>query len=199
MRCVRPPHPRPWGACQVWGRLKRASGEVFWLAWSSSPVRSLLLALLLASGCAGRPPPSPSGETVLHPEPPPGPLETCRQDFSGLWRHSEDDGFLYLAQDDGGVLTLKALRTAKDGGSQSSEVVLVRSPGNFVGAVGLARLQGDAGCAALFPAEVVSCADAGLVVATVDKLRVDGQCRPVGAPAERRLHRLVRVAPDGGS
>jgi hypothetical protein len=162
-------------------------------------VRTLLLALLLASGCAGQPAPSPLGETALHPEPPPGPLDACRQDFSGLWRHSEDDGFLYLAQDDGGVLTLKALRTGKDGGSQASNVVLVRSPGNFVGVVGLANLQSDAGCAALFPAEVVSCADAGLVVATVDKLRVDGQCRPVGAPAERRLHRLLRVVSDAGS
>jgi hypothetical protein len=97
------------------------------------------------------------------------------------------------------VLLLKALRRAQDGGLNSSEVVLVRSPGSFVGAVGMARSQGDGGCAALFPAEVVSCADAGLVVATVDKLRVDSQCRPVGEPAERRLHRLVRVAPDGGS
>jgi hypothetical protein len=126
-------------------------------------------------------------------------MDACRQDFSGLWRHSEDDGFLYLAEDDGGVLLLKALRRATDGGLHSTEVVLVRSPGSFVGAVGVARPQGDGGCAALFPAEVVSCADAGLVVATVDKLRVDSQCRPVGEPAERRLHRLVRVAPDGGS
>jgi hypothetical protein len=162
-------------------------------------VRSLLLALLLASGCAERPPPTPPGEGALHPGPAPSPLDACRQDFSGLWRHSEDDGFLYRAQDDGGVLLLKAVRTAKDGGSQSSEVVLVRSPGNFVGTVGVARLEGDAGCAAFFPAEVVSCADAGLVVATVDRMRVDGQCRPVGEPAVQRLHRLVRVAPDAGS
>jgi hypothetical protein len=97
------------------------------------------------------------------------------------------------------VLVLKAVRTMPDGGSQVSQVVLVRSPGNFVGVVGVGRVQGDAGCAALFPAEVVSCADAGLVVATVDRLRVDGQCRPVGEPAARRLHHLVRVAPDAGS
>jgi hypothetical protein len=160
-------------------------------------VRSPLLALL-ACGCAVRPPPTQPEGVALHAEPP-SPLDGCRQDFSGLWRHSEDDGFLYVAQDDGGVLSLKTVRTAKDAGSQSSEVVLVRSPGNFVGAVGVARLQGDAGCAALFPAEVVSCTDAGLVVATVDRLRVDGQCRPVGEPAARRLHRLVRVAPDAGS
>jgi hypothetical protein len=115
-----------------------------------------------------------------------------------LWRHTEDDGFRYLARDDGGVLLLEAVRTATDGGSSSSQVVLVRSPGNFVGAVGLAHVQGDAGCAVLFPAEVVSCADGGLVVATVDRLRVDGQCRTLEQPTARRLHRLVRVAPDGG-
>ncbi len=161
-------------------------------------MRSLRVALLLVCGCAVQPAAPPPVDVVPHSEPPPSPLEACRQDFSGLWRHSQDDGFLYLAEDDGGVLVLKSLRRTKDGGMQSSEVVLVRAPGSFVGAVGLARPQGDAGCAALFPAEVVSCADGGLVVATVDKLRVDGECRPVGAPAERRLHRLVRVAPDGG-
>jgi hypothetical protein len=127
------------------------------------------------------------------------PPDACRADLSGLWRHSEDDGFRYLARDDGGVLSLTAVRTAKDGGSASSEVVLVRSPGNFIGVVGMARLTGDAGCAVLFPAEVVSCADGGLVVATVDRLRVDVQCRTLEQPTVRRLHRLVRVAPDAGS
>src|SRR5277367_3315652 len=106
--CVRPAHPAP-RASQMWGRVKRGrKGSV--LASVGFSVRTLLLALLLASGCAGRPPPSPAGEAALHLEPPPGPLDACRQDLSGLWRHSEDDGFLYLAQDDGGVLTLKALR-----------------------------------------------------------------------------------------
>jgi len=82
----------------------------------------------------------------------------------------------------------------------SSEVVLVRSPGNFVGAVGVARLQGDAGCAALFPAEIVSCPDGGLLVSTVDALRVDGRCRALEQPkAAPRLHRLIRVAPDAGA
>ncbi len=127
------------------------------------------------------------------------PLEGCQTDFSGLWRHSEEDAFRYLARDDGGVLTLVAQRTAADGGTQSSEVVLVRSSGGFVGAVGVARLQGDAGCAALFPAEVVSCADGGLVVSTVDRLRVDARCRVLEPAAVPRLHQLVRVPADAGA
>ena len=162
-------------------------------------MRPFLLTLLVALGCAVRPPAPPFTEGTSQPKAPAGPLDACRQDFSGLWRHSEDDGFMYIARDDGGVLLLQAVRTSKDGGSQTSEVVLVRSAGSFVGAVGVARLHGDGGCAALFPAEVVSCADAGLLLATVDRLRVDAQCRPVGDPPEQRLHRLVRVAPDAGS
>jgi hypothetical protein len=162
-------------------------------------LRPLLLALLVLSGCAAPPPAAPSADEALRVEASTSPPAACRADLSGLWRHSEDDGFRYLARDDGGVLLLKAVRTAKDGGSVSSEVVLVRSPGNFVGALGVVRLQGDAGCAALFPAEVVSCADGGLVVATVDRLRVDAQCRTLEQPTGRRLHRLVRVAPDAGS
>ena len=145
-----------------------------------------------------RPPPVPPAEAAPPAQPRPSPLAGCDADFSGLWRHSEDDGFRYLASDDGGVLTLESFRTGLDGGARSSEVVLVRAPGSFVGAVGVAHLQADAGCAALFPVEVVSCADAGLVVATVDRLRVDAQCRPLEAPTVRRLHRLVRVAADAG-
>lgn len=161
-------------------------------------MRPFTLALLLALGCAAPPVPTlpPNGE--VHAPAQPNPLDACQEDLSGLWRHSEDDGFRYLARDDGGVLVLLAQRTASDGGLQSSEVVLVRSPGNFVGAVGVARIHGDGGCAALFPAEVVSCADAGLVVSTIDQLRVDGSCRPLEPAAIPRLHRLVRVTPDAG-
>jgi hypothetical protein len=162
-------------------------------------VRPLPLALLLATGCAARPPAVPSEDEAIRAQPSPSPPDACRADFSGLWRHSEDDGFRYLARDDGGVLLLEAIHTGRDGGTASSQVVLVRSPGNFVGAVGVARVSGDAGCAALFPAEVVSCADGGLVVATVDRLRVDVQCRTLEQPAQRRMHRLVRVAADAGS
>jgi hypothetical protein len=154
--------------------------------------------VLLVFGCAAPPPPAPAPAVEVR-SPEPSPLDACRGDFSGLWRHSEDDGFRYLARDDGGVLILDAQRRLGDGGVQSSQVVLVRSVGNFVGAVGVARLRGDAGCAALFPAEVVACADGGLVVATIDRLRVDASCRALEQqPGGRRLHRLVRVTPDAG-
>ncbi len=118
-------------------------------------------------------------------------------DLSGVWRHSEDDRFRYLARDDGGVVILEVQHAWADGGTETSQLVLVRSPGSFVGAVGVGRLQGDAGCVALFAAEVVSCADAGLVVSTVERMRVDGACRPV-EPGVHRLHRLVRVPADAG-
>jgi hypothetical protein len=131
-------------------------------------------------------------------EPPPALLDACATNLSGLWRHSDDDSFRYLARDDGGVLILESVRTGRDGGSHSSEVVLVRTPGHFVGAVGVARVRADAGCAALFPVEVVSCADAGLWVSTVDRERVDAECRLLGQPASRHVHHLVRVAPDAG-
>jgi hypothetical protein len=160
--------------------------------------RRWALVLVLASGCAAPPPPVTQPVAEARAPPPPSPLDGCQANLSGLWRHSEDDGFRYRAHDDGGVLVLLSERTASDGGVQSSEVVLVRSEGNFVGAVGAARVHGDAGCAALFPAEVVSCADGGLVVATVDRLRVDGSCRPLEPVAPPRLHRLLRVDPDAG-
>jgi hypothetical protein len=161
-------------------------------------LRPLPLALLVL-GCAAPPAPAPSREAALPVQSQLGPLEACQGNLSGLWRHSEDDGFRYVARDDGGVLVLQASRARADGGTQTSEVVLVRSPGNFVGAVGAARIPGDGGCAALFPAEVVSCADAGLLVATVDRLRVDANCHTLEPAAPRRLHRLVRVSPDAGA
>ncbi len=158
-------------------------------------MRPWVLLLLWACGCAA--PPAPPPEPPARPAPPPSPLAGCPADLSGVWRHSEDDSFRYLARDDGGVLLLEVHHVAADGGTEASQLVLVRSPGSFVGAVGVARFNGDAGCAALFPAEVVSCADAGLVVYTVQRLRVDGACRPV-EPGVHRLHRLVRVPPDAG-
>jgi len=161
-------------------------------------VHSLAVLLLLALGCAAPPAPPAPVQAEATAATVPSPLDGCQANLSGLWRHSEDDGFRYRAQDDGGVLVLLVQRTLPDGGTQSSEVVLVRSPGNFVGAVGAPRLEGDGGCAALFPAEVVSCSDAGLVVATVDRLRVDGSCRPLEPRPAPRRHRLLRISPDAG-
>ena len=151
------------------------------------------LALLV---CACAAPPAPAPEPPARPASAPSPTDACPSDLSGLWRHGEDDSFRYLARDDGGVLTLQVTHTT-DAGAQQSELVLVRAPGSFLGAVGLARMLPDGGCAALFPAEIVSCADGGLVVSTVERLRVDGAWRPV-EPGVYHLHRLVRVTADAG-
>jgi len=161
-----------------------------------------LLPLTLLLGCAA-PAPASEGPGVLSPAPLPRPdsgpaaEDECAADLSGLWRHAEDDGFRYRARDDGGTLVVVILRTDA-GAVPSASLVLQRSTGGFVGAVALARPGTDGGCVALFPAEVVSCADAGLVVATVPRLRVDGACRPLDETTARVRHLLVRVAPDAG-
>lgn len=162
----------------------------------------LLLPLSLLIACAA-PVPASEPPALLSPAPPPGPdsgaaaEDACAADLSGLWRHAVDDGFRYRARDDGGTLVVAILRTDA-GAAPSASLVLQRSPGGFVGAVALARPGVDGGCVALFPAEVVSCADAGLEVATVPRLRVDGACRPLDEMQARVRHRLVRVAPDAG-
>jgi hypothetical protein len=150
-----------------------------------------LLSLAVLASCAS---PAPAPE----PTPAPSQLDACPTDLSGAWGHAEDDGFRYQARDDGGVLVLEVRRTPSDGGLEPrAELVLHRSAAGFVGAVSVPRPSADGGCVARFPAEVVSCADGGLVVATVARLRVDGACQPIGNP-ERRVHRLVRLAPDAG-
>ena len=151
--------------------------------------------LFLLAGCAAAPAPAP--EPPARPAAVPSPLEGCPRDFTGLWRHSEDEGYRYLARDDGGVVVLEVRHALADGGLERSELVLVRSPSSFLGAVAVARMHADAGCAAFFPVDVVNCADGGLVLSTVERLRVDGDCRAV-APGVYHQHRLVRVTPDGG-
>jgi hypothetical protein len=159
------------------------------------PVRPALLLLALALACAA---PAPTPAPIVLTPPAPTPHDACRDDLSGLWRQAGEDGFRYQATDDGGVLLLEARRDPGDGGAVSSaSLFLQRSLGGFVGAVGAPRLSADGGCVALFPAEVVSCADGGLVLATVDRMRVDAACRPV-APGARTLHRLERVVSDAG-
>jgi hypothetical protein len=154
-------------------------------------VHPALVSLALVAGCASPPP----------PEPTPGPsrLDECQRDLSGTWWHAEDEGFRYQARDDGGVLELELQRLTGDGGVETrAELVLHRSPAGFVGAVSVPRPSADGGCVARFAAEVVSCADAGLVVSTVARLRVNAACQPVGNPAGTSLQRLVRLAPDAG-
>jgi len=164
--------------------------------------RSSMCLLWGLLACAA-PAPASEGPGVLSPAPLPRPdsgpaaADACAADLSGLWRHAEDDGFRYRARDDGGTLVLSVLR-ADAGPGPSTALVLQRSAGGFVGAVALARLSADGGCVALFPAEVVSCADAGLEVATVPRLRVDDACRPLEASPARVRHVLLRVLSDAG-
>jgi len=152
----------------------------------------LLVALAAASGAASGPP----AERPASPQRR-GLPDGCSADLSGLWRHAEDDRYLYRAQDDGGTLTVAILR-ADAGPAPAAALVLQRSSGGFVGAVAVARPSADGGCVAFFPAEVVSCADGGLDVSTVPRLRLDPACRPSEAVPPPVVHRLVRLPGDGG-
>jgi hypothetical protein len=49
------------------------------------------------------------------------------------------------------------------------------------------------------PVELTGCPDGGLLLKTVERVRVDGQCVPVDAsPPETRSYLLVREMPDAG-
>ncbi len=163
-------------------------------------MRPLAFLLLLAACAAPPAPPAPLAPATAPPTlpaPAPSPLEGCPKDFTGLWRHSQDDGYRYLARDDGGVVVLDVRHAVADGGFETAQLVLVRSPSSFLGAVAVAHMHADAGCVAFFPVEVVQCADGGVVLSTVERLRVDADCRAV-APGVYHQHRLVRVTQDGG-
>jgi hypothetical protein len=157
--------------------------------------RSSLL-LLAVVGCASPPPPPPPPSPVLAL--PPG----CTSDLGGAWVLAGDSTWRYQGTDDGGTLVLALERRWPDGGTppgpSSTQVVLRRAPTGFAGETRAPR-GGPSGplCDALIPVEVTDCADGGLTLRTVDRLRVDGRCAPVdAAPGERRTHVLLR--PDGG-
>jgi hypothetical protein len=55
------------------------------------------------------------------------------------------------------------------------------------------------GCEASLPVELSGCPDGGLLLKTVERVRVDEQCAAVdAAPPEMRNYLLVRSTPDGG-
>jgi hypothetical protein len=55
------------------------------------------------------------------------------------------------------------------------------------------------GCEASLPVELTGCPDGGLLLKSVERIRVDGQCTPVDAsPPETRSYLLVREMPDAG-
>jgi len=152
--------------------------------------------LLVVVACAPAPPSPPQeGPTLALP---PG----CAQDLGGRWILSGDPTWRYQGTDDGGTLVLAVERRWPDGGTppgpSSTQVVLRRTAAGFAGETRAPR-GGPTGplCDALIPVEVADCSDGGLILRTVDRMRVDGRCAPVDpAPGERRTHLLVR--PDGG-
>jgi hypothetical protein len=159
----------------------------------------LVVACALVLGCAA--PSTPRPPETLTPPVPPG----CLADLGGPWVLVTDPSWSYRGTDDGGTLILAVERHWPDGGTppgpSSAQVVLRRSASGFAGETRAPRM-GSAGpaCEASIPVEVTSCADGGLILRTVDRLRVDGRCAPVdAAPSDRRTHVLGRPEADAGA
>src|SRR5260221_6965186 len=74
----------------------------------------------------------PVVEKKLEPPPPP-PIRIppgCEADQSGVWVHSQNATFSYLARDDGGTLELDLDRKSDDAGVR---IVVTRGPEGFLG------------------------------------------------------------------
>jgi hypothetical protein len=161
-------------------------------------MRTPTLLLLGCLGCAASPPPAPATSALAVPA-------GCEQDLAGTWRLSTDPSWTYRASDDGGTVVLAVERHWADGGTpagtSSAQVVLRRAAAGFVGETRAPRTgPGGPSCEASLPVEVAGCPDGGLLLRTVDRLRVDQRCAPVdAAPSERRVHLLVREKTDGGN
>ena len=154
------------------------------------------LALLLA--CAA--PPAPPPTTPLTRALPEG----CQDDFAGRWVLASDPSWSYRASDDGGTVVLDVERRWADAGTtertSSARVVLRRTPTGLSGETRAPRMGPTGpGCEANLPVELTGCPDGGLLLKSVERVRVDGQCAPVdAAPPETRTYLLVRGPPDGG-
>jgi len=155
------------------------------------------VALLLVA-CPAPPPPQPvvSAARALP--------DGCQDDFAGRWVLASDPSWSYRASDDGGTVVLDVERRWADGGTpqraSSARVVLRRTPAGLVGETRAPRMgPSGPGCEAILPVELTGCPDGGLLLRTVERVRVDGQCTPVDAsPPETRTFLLVRAAPDAG-
>jgi len=116
-----------------------------------------------------------------------------------------DRSWSYRATDDGGTVVLDVERRWADGGTperaSSARVVLRRTPGGLVGETRVPRMgSAGPGCEASLPVELTSCPDAGLMLRTVERMRVDGRCAAVDAsPPETRTYLLLRAPPDAGT
>ncbi len=164
------------------GRMLRASG-----------------ALALLAACAAPPPPPVETAPAARALP-----EGCGDDFAGQWVLASDPSWAYRATDDGGTVVLDVERHWADGGTparaSSARVVLRRTPAGLTGEARAPRMgPSGPGCEASLPVQLVGCPDGGLLMRTVDRMRVDGRCAAVdAAPPETRSYLLLRAAADAG-
>ena len=155
-------------------------------------------ALALLAACATPPPPPPATPSVRALP------EGCGNDFAGRWALDSDPSWSYRASDDGGTVVLDVERRWADGGTperaSSARVVLRRSPNGLTGETRVPRMgPAGPGCEASLPVEVTGCPDGGLLLRTVERIRVAGRCAAVDAsPPETRTYLLVRAPPDAG-
>ncbi len=162
---------------------------------SPSEMRSLVVALALVSLACGRrtpqlPTSTPSGPTAgpsipgtaaLESDagPPSAPIGVprgCEVNLSGRYHLLGKGSARYAATDDGVHLMLRSL--GEDAGAPEMVLVMDRTPRGFVGlVVGNSKTDGGPECPVAFSAELTSCSAEGIVVRSVDELRVDGRCR----------------------
>ena len=153
--------------------------------------------LLLAACAAPTPVPPPATENRRLPE-------GCTDDFGGQWVLASDPSWIYRATDDGGTVVLDVERRWADGGTpdraSSARVMLRRSPAGLTGETRAPRMgPSGPGCEATLPVELTGCPDGGLLLRTVERLRVDGRCMAVdAAPPETRSYLLLRAPADAG-
>ncbi len=155
--------------------------------------------LALLAACAAPPPPPPATPAArMLPE-------GCGDDFSGRWVLASDRSWGYRATDDGGTVVLDVERHWADGGTperrSSARVVLRRTPSGLSGETRAPRMGASGpGCEASLPVELTGCPDGGLLLRTVERMRVDDQCTAVDAsPPETRSYLLIRAPIDGGT
>ncbi|HVP62504.1 MAG TPA: hypothetical protein VMT11_18245 [Myxococcaceae bacterium] len=154
------------------------------------------LALLVA--CAAPPPPPPA-TPVARALP-----EGCGNDLAGRWMLASNPSWVYRASDDGGTVVLDVERHWADGGTpegaSSARVVLRRTLGGLAGETRAPRMGASGpGCEASLPVDLTGCPDGGLLLRTVERMRVDGRCSVVDAsPLETRTYLLVRASSDAG-
>ncbi|MGZ3479569.1 MAG: hypothetical protein ACXU81_04415 [Myxococcaceae bacterium] len=170
----------------------RASGSCGRMLRASS-------ALALLAACAA--PPAPPVETAPAARALP---EGCGDNFAGQWVLAADPSWAYRATDDGGTVVLDVERHWGDGGTpdrtSSARVVLRRTPCGLTGEARAPRMgPSGPGCEASLPVTLVGCPDGGLLMKTVERMRVDGRCAAVDAsPPETRSYLLLRAAADAG-